>query len=41
MLWRLVIGAFSLLGGCVFALVALRKRARIPLGTTTVKRPVD
>jgi hypothetical protein len=39
--WRLVIGALSLLGGCVFAFVALRKRARIPLGTTTETRPVD
>ncbi len=34
-LWRVVIGALSLLGGYVFALVALKRDARIYLGTTT------
>jgi hypothetical protein len=40
-LWRLVIAALGVLGTFVFGLVALRKHARIPLGTTTVTRTVD
>jgi hypothetical protein len=39
MLWRIVIGALSLLGGLVFALVALKRDARICLGTTTTNAP--
>ena len=38
-LWRVVIGALSLAGGAVFALVALKRDARILIGTTTTVEP--